>query len=113
MLVGQSLASTEYPLEWGFGFDYNAWANGKEFKVDDTLGKFYGSDANLHDVVETNYDGYSSCSLTPNNILRPSWTVDANGQAKYTFSNPGLVYLTSSMLGDCASNLKLAANVQS
>ncbi|XP_019264067.1 PREDICTED: blue copper protein-like [Nicotiana attenuata] len=108
MLVAPSFATEHIVGDlagWELFVDYNAWANGKDFKVGDTLRVFNYNGA-THNVAEIDASAFGSCSLT--DILYS----DDSGKTTFTLEAAKDYYFTSSKLNDCNSNLRLNVNVQ-
>ncbi|XP_050235885.1 uclacyanin-2-like [Mercurialis annua] len=85
-----------------FGVDYDTWAAGETFTVGDTLVFTYGSN---HQVAETNEGDYNSCSSS-NAIATHS-----GGSTTVTLSKSGPKYFICPTGGHCGSGMKLSVNV--
>ncbi|KAL4181677.1 hypothetical protein AMTRI_Chr12g238540 [Amborella trichopoda] len=66
---------------WTINFDYNSWAEGKEFIVGDTLTFNYPQ--GVHNVVKVNASGFENCIKEPNNGIMDS------GSDEITLASPG------------------------
>ncbi|ERM93590.1 hypothetical protein AMTRI_Chr03g56030 [Amborella trichopoda] len=66
---------------WTIDFDYNAWAEGKDFMVGDTL--IFNYPRGQHNVAKVNGSAFQSCTKEPNNGIMDS------GNDKITLATPG------------------------
>ncbi|GLJ58730.1 hypothetical protein SUGI_1497090 [Cryptomeria japonica] len=69
---------------WTLGYDYHEWAEGKKFRVGDTLVfNYHNSEMSSHNVVRVNGTAYANCVSDPNLGLYES------GSDKIVLSGPG------------------------
>ncbi|KAG9137785.1 hypothetical protein Leryth_024055 [Lithospermum erythrorhizon] len=108
-MTSQSLA-TEYLVGgssgWGSPSVLIPWLSGKVFHVGDVLVFKYLPA--LHTVAIVDLNSYNSCHL---NVIIDLY-VSLTGETKYTLTQPGLLYITSSIGLDCLLGLKIAIDVQ-
>lgn len=82
---------------------YQRWANGKSFKVGDTL--VFNFVNGTHNVAMVTKASYDSCNTTsPINTI-------SNGPARITLTNSGEHYYICTFPGHCSLGQKLAINV--
>ncbi|KAG8060051.1 hypothetical protein GUJ93_ZPchr0002g26054 [Zizania palustris] len=87
---------------WASGVDYDSWAKGKTFNVDDSLVFQYSM---MHTVAEVSSADYSACSAS-NSIQSYS-----DQSTKIALTKPGTRYFICGASGHCAGGMKLAVTV--
>ncbi|KAL5207962.1 hypothetical protein ABZP36_032397 [Zizania latifolia] len=87
---------------WASGVDYDTWAKGKTFNVDDSLVFQYSM---MHSVAEVSSADYSACSAS-NSIQSYS-----DQSTKIALTKPGTRYFICGASGHCAGGMKLAVTV--
>ncbi|KAL4200360.1 hypothetical protein AMTRI_Chr03g56010 [Amborella trichopoda] len=80
---------------WTINFDYNSWAEGREFMVGDTLTFTYPQ--GVHNVVKVNASSFENCIKEPNNGIMNS------GSDKITLATPGNKWYICTFGQHCAS----------
>ncbi|KAM0885644.1 hypothetical protein ACQ4PT_030213 [Festuca glaucescens] len=90
---------------WDLGIDYGAWADGKKFRVGDTLEFLYSSGEGDHDVVVVDERSFASCSVPGN---APTFT---SGDDKVSLTKAGKWFFICGVEGHCQGGMKLAVNV--
>ncbi|XP_011033855.1 PREDICTED: mavicyanin-like [Populus euphratica] len=89
---------------WKPGFDYGAWAKGKEFHVGDTLCFKYSAGA--HNVLRVNGTGFQECKAAGDTVPLSS------GNDVISLSTPGKKWYICGFAKHCESgNQKLAITV--
>ncbi|KAL4200359.1 hypothetical protein AMTRI_Chr03g149300 [Amborella trichopoda] len=68
---------------WTINFDYNAWAEGKEFTSKCLVLVAFNYPLGVHNLVKVNASGFESCIKEPNNGIMNS------GSDKITLATPG------------------------
>ncbi|KAL8543853.1 hypothetical protein ACS0TY_004421 [Phlomoides rotata] len=106
-LSGAPAFATDYVVgdEWGWrlGFDYAAWAQGKEFFVGDTILFHYAVGA--HNVYKVNGTGFQQCSVPP-----PSEAL-TSGFDKITLATSGRKWYICGVGKHCVNGMKLVITV--
>ncbi|KAF7846796.1 hypothetical protein BT93_L3728 [Corymbia citriodora subsp. variegata] len=89
---------------WTLDFDYQAWAEGKQFYVGDNLVFMYSE--GVHNVLKVNGTGFQQCA-------GPAGTVAlATGNDVVPLSTPGRKWYICGVTTHCAArNMKLAITV--
>ncbi|KAL6894224.1 hypothetical protein ACP4OV_008322 [Aristida adscensionis] len=90
---------------WDIGMNYLDWAQGKTFKVGDTLEFVYSSEA-THNVALVDSQGYDTCTAASN---APT---ESSGDDTVTLDKPGKWFFICSVEGHCQSGMYLAINVE-
>ncbi|XP_022766402.1 blue copper protein-like [Durio zibethinus] len=93
--VGESIG-------WIPGFDYNAWAETKHFKVGDSLVFDYPSGLTVDEVFENDYN-----TCTVGNPI----TSDNSGSTTIPLLTAGPHYFICGVVGYCSRGMKLLVNV--
>ncbi|RLM86377.1 basic blue protein-like [Panicum miliaceum] len=89
---------------WRAKFNQTGWADGKTFRVGDTLMFMYARDA--HTVVEVGREDFAACNLQAN--LLGAWN---SGNDVVQLDRPGKRWFFCSVPGHCDNGMKLAVNV--
>ncbi|KAK4369926.1 hypothetical protein RND71_009401 [Anisodus tanguticus] len=99
-MVGDNMG---WSVPTGGPVSYQRWANGKSFKVGDTLVFNFVNGA--HNVARISKASYDSCNTTsPINTI-------STGPARITLTNSGEHYYMCTFPGHCSMGQKLAINV--
>ncbi|XP_058084621.1 uclacyanin-3-like [Magnolia sinica] len=88
---------------WTLGFDYATWAEGKKFRVGDTL--VFNYTEGDHTVVKVNGTGFASCSKSPNS------GVLASGSDRVTLTTTGNKWYICGVGSHCDNGQKLKITV--
>ncbi|PWA93528.1 Cupredoxin [Artemisia annua] len=109
-VLATSVSATEYIVGdgsgWTLDFDYQAWAQGKQFFVGDKL--VFNYPIGKHNVLRVNGTDFQQCTLSsPNGIL-------ISGNDVITLSTPGRKWYICGVGKHCElRNMKLVINVES
>ncbi|KAG8648023.1 blue copper protein [Manihot esculenta] len=91
---------------WTTNYDYQAWAQGKNFMVGDTL--VFKYPVGIHNVFKVNGTGFQNCSVPPLNEALTS------GNDTIVLATPGRKWYICGVGKHCeVGNQKLAITVQS
>ncbi|XP_015963624.1 blue copper protein 1a-like [Arachis duranensis] len=92
---------------WATGFDYQAWAQGKEFHVGDKLVFKYTK--GKHNVMRVNSTGFQQCAVPPDSSTQGFTT----GNDVIVLSSPGRKWYICGISNHCENGkMKLAITVQ-
>ncbi|KAG4912733.1 hypothetical protein JHK86_053166 [Glycine max] len=90
---------------WTVDFNYTAWAEGKVFRVGDTL--WFNYENTKHNVVKVNGTQFQECSFTSNNEVLSS------GKDSITLKAEGKKWYVCGVANHCAARqMKLVINVE-
>ncbi|KAL3498735.1 hypothetical protein ACH5RR_041467 [Cinchona calisaya] len=88
---------------WKLNFDYQAWAEGKEFHIGDRLIFNYTKES--HNVLKVDGVGFQQCA-------KPDGIEPLNsGNDVITLASPGKKWYICGVANHCASGMKLVINV--
>ncbi|KAK8962601.1 hypothetical protein KSP40_PGU000955 [Platanthera guangdongensis] len=88
---------------WNLGVNYTTWAEGKQFKVGDTL--VFRYDPRYHDVLAVGGADFKSCNTSANGMSRTS------GKDVVTLTAPGRKWYICTKGKHCESGMKLFIDV--
>ncbi|CAL5091281.1 unnamed protein product [Urochloa decumbens] len=108
--LGSLASATEWMVGDGGGwrakFNQTGWADGKTFRVGDTLTFMYPKEN--HTVVQVgNKDDFAACNLNANAVNK--WD---SGNDVVTLDKPGKAWFFCSVPNHCNNGMKLVINVE-
>ncbi|KAL3499458.1 hypothetical protein ACH5RR_038551 [Cinchona calisaya] len=89
---------------WKLNFDYQDWANGKEFNVGDNL--IFNYPKGAHNVYKVDGNGFQQCTYPNGEDALTS------GKDVITLATPGKKWYICGVGNHCESGMKLVINVQ-
>ncbi|XP_073129777.1 mavicyanin-like [Henckelia pumila] len=89
---------------WKLGVDYTAWAEGKDFRVGDTLTFMYKQ--GFHNVLKVNGSDFKQC-LSTNTSVKPL----ISGNDVVTLANPGKKWYICGVAGHCSKGMQFSITV--